>query len=398
MYVDENGLLYLDMSALKVKICSLFKVAPAADLTLTYIDEDNDVVSLIDDDDLHEAIRQELNPLRINVISHSTRAKRSKFRLIRSSSTRGSPQLKHSFSPTDSEVAEKVLKIVQEPRSDAFSKLSHQLTMKATFLVLTKLVEYLSKLELSHLDSIIECQEGAVNGEKFACPVGSKMIENVDSFKEMGEAKTLSGVSMEEPMQDNLPKEKDTNMAASVDTSIPPSTYPLDSNFNVPEDSVASESSNLNMPFLPFSIYSFDVSSNDNQKKAQKHDDGHLIGNPSNSGMPASAANALMPDNLYPHCDPETSPCHNVEEPCDLTFDGDKISSDVVEQPSASGVASNLYEVQNHNFEPLQYDCVYPFRSNRYYSDGKGWVFHKGIRCDGCGVYPIVGTRFKSRV
>lgn len=58
----------LNLSALRSKIASAFKFALDADFILTYTDEDGDVVMLDDDEDLHDAaIKQELNPLRINV-------------------------------------------------------------------------------------------------------------------------------------------------------------------------------------------------------------------------------------------------------------------------------------------------------------------------------------------
>ena len=34
----------------------------------------------------------------------------------------------------------------------------------------------------------------------------------------------------------------------------------------------------------------------------------------------------------------------------------------------------------------------------RSYKDAMGGTFHKGIQCDGCGVHPITGPRFKSKV
>uniref|UniRef100_A0A0E0K1V8 ZZ-type domain-containing protein n=1 Tax=Oryza punctata TaxID=4537 RepID=A0A0E0K1V8_ORYPU len=58
----------LNLSALRSKIASAFKFGPNIDFILTYTDEDGDIVMLDDDDDLHDAaIHQKLNPLRINV-------------------------------------------------------------------------------------------------------------------------------------------------------------------------------------------------------------------------------------------------------------------------------------------------------------------------------------------
>ncbi|KAM0883631.1 hypothetical protein ACQ4PT_031536 [Festuca glaucescens] len=58
----------LNLSALRSKIASAFKFGPDADFILTYTDDDGDVVMLDDDEDLHDAaIHQKLNPLRISV-------------------------------------------------------------------------------------------------------------------------------------------------------------------------------------------------------------------------------------------------------------------------------------------------------------------------------------------
>ncbi|KAF5185007.1 Nbr1-like protein [Thalictrum thalictroides] len=66
---NGNGSLDLDMAWIRAKISDLFKFTHDADVTLTYIDEDYDMVQLVDDADLWDAINnQRLNPLRINVV------------------------------------------------------------------------------------------------------------------------------------------------------------------------------------------------------------------------------------------------------------------------------------------------------------------------------------------
>jgi next-to-BRCA1 protein 1 len=58
----------LNLSALRSKIASAFKFGPDVDFILTYTDDDGDIVMLDDDEDLHDAaIHQKLNPLRISV-------------------------------------------------------------------------------------------------------------------------------------------------------------------------------------------------------------------------------------------------------------------------------------------------------------------------------------------
>ncbi|KAL6899342.1 hypothetical protein ACP4OV_006000 [Aristida adscensionis] len=64
----NGSTLNINLSALRSKIASAFKFGPSADFILTYTDEDGDVVMLDDDDDLRDAaLHQKLNPLRINV-------------------------------------------------------------------------------------------------------------------------------------------------------------------------------------------------------------------------------------------------------------------------------------------------------------------------------------------
>ncbi|PIA62083.1 hypothetical protein AQUCO_00200225v1 [Aquilegia coerulea] len=65
---NGNGSLDLDMAGLRAKIFHLFKFTPDADVTLTYADEDDDMVNLVDNADLRDAIKQRLNPLRIVVL------------------------------------------------------------------------------------------------------------------------------------------------------------------------------------------------------------------------------------------------------------------------------------------------------------------------------------------
>ena len=55
--LDENGELDLDINGLRAKVITLFNLVPDADLTLTHIDEDGDVVTLVDDEDLHDVMK-----------------------------------------------------------------------------------------------------------------------------------------------------------------------------------------------------------------------------------------------------------------------------------------------------------------------------------------------------
>ena len=63
----------LTLSEVEAKIRELFQISPSSSLVITYVDKDNDVVTLGDDHDLVDAcIVQHLNPLRLNVDEKSS--------------------------------------------------------------------------------------------------------------------------------------------------------------------------------------------------------------------------------------------------------------------------------------------------------------------------------------
>ncbi|KAL8144991.1 hypothetical protein AgCh_003272 [Apium graveolens] len=72
-----DGKLDLDMNALREKVHSLYSFPFGSELVLTYIDEDKDVVTLADEEDLNDIVRQSLNPLRITVKLNAKKTARS---------------------------------------------------------------------------------------------------------------------------------------------------------------------------------------------------------------------------------------------------------------------------------------------------------------------------------
>ncbi|XP_050379314.1 protein NBR1 homolog [Argentina anserina] len=74
--IDKNGQLGFDIGGLRGKICSTCYLPPGSDISLVYIDEDGDVVTLVDDDDLQEAMRQRLKSFRIDVLLNDNKVYR----------------------------------------------------------------------------------------------------------------------------------------------------------------------------------------------------------------------------------------------------------------------------------------------------------------------------------
>lgn len=130
--VNEDGQLDLDLDGLRVKVCGLFKFAAEADFTLTYVDEDGDIVTLVDDEDLRDAMSQSLNPLRI-VVKLNERSGRSYTRSSGSSTPMRSPSFQNPVPNLERSVSE-ILKSVPEPLREALSKISLDLASKALFI------------------------------------------------------------------------------------------------------------------------------------------------------------------------------------------------------------------------------------------------------------------------
>ncbi|KAI3933170.1 hypothetical protein MKW92_003643 [Papaver armeniacum] len=150
--VNANGILDMGMAGLTAKICSLFKFNSVDDITLTYIDEDKDVITLVDDEDLRDVIGQCLNPLRINVLLKTS----SDEMFDATSSGWSTPssqqqqQQGNQLNRINSGLNE-ALKSLSDPLGDVLSKLSSDLASKAVSSApaLSELVERFAKLGMS---------------------------------------------------------------------------------------------------------------------------------------------------------------------------------------------------------------------------------------------------------
>nr|CAB3450228.1 unnamed protein product [Digitaria exilis] len=140
-YGSVNGA-HLDMNlpALRAKIATAFKFGPDSDFILTYTDEDGDAVMLDDDDDLRDAaLRQKLNPLRITVQLKRGQPMQQKERnstpvkpipqdplsQIMSAIEGLKPAQEETLAHLKSAIGE-AIKSIPEPIPDALSKLSHE--------------------------------------------------------------------------------------------------------------------------------------------------------------------------------------------------------------------------------------------------------------------------------
>ncbi|VAH48775.1 unnamed protein product [Triticum turgidum subsp. durum] len=121
-----------NLAALRSKIANAFKFSPEEQFILTYTDEDGDVVMLDDDDDLRDAaVSQELNPLRIDVqLKSSTAGAPQPKQQALNSRSKMSAAMEDQLAQVKSAIDE-ALKFVPEQVPAVLVKLSHELRSKA---------------------------------------------------------------------------------------------------------------------------------------------------------------------------------------------------------------------------------------------------------------------------
>ncbi|KAF8390498.1 hypothetical protein HHK36_025024 [Tetracentron sinense] len=139
----------------------------------------------------------------------------------------------------------------------------------------------------------------------------------------------------------------------------------------------------------------------DNAKNNQKESDGHLSWNSIASATSASPSNPLLPFNLQASRASEASVPHYSA----LNGDSSKQLPDGNGNFSASQIGFNHQD--NHTISgqqifsdvmhPSRYNFVHPFKRSCNYGDRMVRI-HKGVRCDVCGIQPITGPWFKSKV
>lgn len=159
--MDEKLDLSVDKLIEKIRI--LFNFATDTELTLTYIDEDGETVTLVDDADLLDTVEQGLNPLRITVTANEEKNSSPFICSTGSSTPRSSPEVQQQFQNINPSVSE-IPKTAPDPLREALAKLSTDLVSKVSSSapgitpVIAEIVEYFSKVGLSYLSHISEPQ------------------------------------------------------------------------------------------------------------------------------------------------------------------------------------------------------------------------------------------------
>ncbi|XP_038708947.1 protein JOKA2 isoform X2 [Tripterygium wilfordii] len=346
--VNEKKQLDLDMGRLKGKILSLFNFPLDADLILTYIDEDGDVVTLADDNDLCDVMSQRLKFLRIDVQLNDEKSGNSSAS-SGSATLVGSPQIQKPL-PNIS-VGNEVLKLIPNPLYETLSKLSLDLASKATSSspVLAELLECFSKMSHGHLNPV--SQSGPDTSTEGGSSAGLKapLVSNdANASKDYGSQEELRKSNL---ATEQIKKVKIENVARGVGVPNLSEATPVNLNVNPPINAPANDDTGVH-----------------------KEIDGHLSGESVDFGL-SDMAGSTRPASVVRGQNSEF--IGNITNGCPF-----------------SGMTKN-----NHAAVPPRvHPRVSPFkRSNNRYDAAVG-MFHKGVRCDGCGVHPITGPRFKSNL
>lgn len=356
--VNEDEQLDLDMLGLKAKVLSLFSLSPDADITLTYIDEDGDVVTLVDDGDLCDVMRQQLKFLRIDVQLNNDKSGRSYARSSGSSTPLRSPVDQHPL-PHMTSIANEVLKTVPQPLRSKLLKLSRDSAsmVASTSPAVANLADSLSRIGLSFVNPDPLSQfvgetsrrnPGLVNPEVPSPPAGSKPPESSPK------------TNQEEPKTNSVDVKNGT---AGEGVTVNPVRPSVDLN-KPPAECDSSEPTDVKS--IPVAVPPLD------DKKEKKQMDSDLKGK--SVGCGASASSSVLSKHV------KTGPF---------------LAPDGPNNPFNECPFSGMPFFNNQARPPVGF---HPFHPKRNHAEAMSGIFHRGIRCDGCGVHPITGPRFKSKV
>jgi len=391
------------MERLRTKICSLFNFAPDADFTLTYVDEDDDQVTLADDEDLYDVMKQGLNPVRITVRLNIDKSAQSSAKSTGSSTPKGSSlQNSRDKNPCVSEI----LKSVPEPLCDVLSKLSNELASKAatTSPILADLISNLSKVGQSGLSrSHSPYASHEVHGEYRNTSATEKHVTSVDEgIKSDGVQGSTSEQSAPTSSEVSVPH---TVKGARQAETVKPHRHPPCLLRK------CKRATSGHFHYMPMGdVIKKGIIGDSAGKYKAKTDSAKLAtGNSWNkdkaiegdsAGVSLADGSEVIGAQMEKHVSPEKETNEaNCSENNGFNWRGRSSKSLFDSFPMGECAFSGIPLQSTLGHAPYMPPPIQPFR-NRYKdsADGVGSIFHKGVRCDGCGVLPITGPRFKSKV
>lgn len=394
----------LNMDGLRDKIFQLFNFAPNTKLTLTYIDEDGDVVTLVDDEDLQDITRQNLNPLRISVRLNAKKIIRSSDASSGNSTSLRSPVVQPTFPNINSSVSD-LLKSLPESKSGKILKHSADMAAKASSAAqeIAELSKSLSAIGLSYLKQASGSQPASETGSQGpASGINTGVTVTKDLIGCVVDETTSQAFTSVKSGESSLKKEEPSPAENAEEAIFKFASQPK--NHTESTDASKLRSSQPDRSETQCESLSKDPKPNTclvdvKKEQSKKFGDSHLVGKALGISYSSSS-----PSGLEKAADkqPGGSASSNFAK---ILWDSRSLGCN----GSSSDMLSNCFRSPSSYLMtgvPLAKDTVLPqyspfeipFKRNHNHSDGAATTFHRGVRCDGCGVHPITGPRFKSKV
>ncbi|KAL8091590.1 protein JOKA2-like [Apium graveolens] len=391
-----DGNLDLDMIALRKKVFGLFSFPAGSELDFTYVDEDGDVVKLADDEDLHDIMRQSINPLRVNV----------KLNTERSISLRPHGRSSGSSTPVRSQPSQlqlqvgsttvsEVLNSLPDTVRETVSKVSSELKLDKSSPGYLAILDSLARMGLTFLKEV--SLDGAKNGpsetstdapvtkdKNSFMPVGTSQVSELKTrYSDQGNAAGKSKGFVMLAVDNANAKDKSS---FSLENTAPNSADVLNRlNDNGPQAKKVGK-----------------IGQSGPKKLVQESYLSHPGWKSNTSTKPLSRTRNDAP--LFRMMSPQPltrndSPFSNMMSSQPLTRNDSPFSKMMSPQP----LTRNDSPFSSHPVPPYMQrhqltNRVAPVKRSYNYSDVMGNVLHTGIQCDGCGIHPITGPRFRSKV
>lgn len=446
-----NEKLDLNIGGLRDKIIQLFNFALDAELTLTYIDEDGDVVTLVDDEDLQDVMRQDLNPLRISVrLNAAERSGRPSSRSSGNSTPLPSPRVQPPFLNLNSRVSD-VLKYIPEPLRESAMKVCSDAATSASSStpILAELVGAMSGMGLSYYQNQASgpqpvkeagSHSGISSGNTMSADEGKPNGKSKQpSSKNDGHLTALHGDELTLRTTEPKPKTSDEPVDASVKLISKSKTLEGDQTKASSSSSkgfkaqTSVNSEEKDKKFNVRDIYGRTVgfayvraSPTPPEKPSDEQpSEDYPVAKPVDLGGSASSSKVEKCNWDSPNADSSGSsikmPCGgvtpsrlvpmntvNVNDSCNAGSNGSSMTmlyngfrpavNNLVPPIPVNECPFSGVPTANNPIPPQDLSFEVPLKRSHNHSDGTRNIFHKGVRCDGCGVHPITGPRFISKV
>ncbi|EHA8588420.1 protein NBR1 [Cocos nucifera] len=399
-----------DMSKLRSKIINSFNLNSDAELILTYTDEDGDIVTLGDDDDLHDAVvSQHLNPLRINVQLKSGTCRLSDLESQTAEPTPEVSPLIKTQQPQISFALDEALKSLPEPFRGALSKLCQDFFLKAVSSTpaFAEFMKYFSKLGLSNANQPSNSPRGHSSDTSVGASAQTMHVNIGDGPKFLNDSASPSTV-IPDPVSEVMQKHRESDYVNSGGRV----KIPVDLNTDIPRNihtPVYPSIDDLLMPILtethaPILATNDDI--NHDKETSDAPHKGKSIISAAAFSVPPVDHTAKHNSQNYETQTPFLAPSYGITEIMS-GVNSKQLPVGMVLSASNHGFSSPV-DVSTHKHTgaptadvPLPsgfFPIGHPHRRGDGYHESMHRTFHRGVQCDGCGMHPIMGPRFKSNV